>query len=130
MFDLSADTRASVMQANGTSMSAFARHDARAVANLYSEDAKLLPPESPIIEGRGNIAAFWDAVMKTGIERAELHTLELDCYADVAIEVGRARLFTRTGEVVSEPKYIVVWKPENGQWKLHEDIWNSTSQST
>jgi ketosteroid isomerase-like protein len=30
------------------------------------------------------------------------------------------------GKVVDRGKYIVIWKREQGQWKLHRDIWNTS----
>jgi len=30
------------------------------------------------------------------------------------------------GYVLDKGKYIVIWKQEEGQWKLHRDIFNSS----
>jgi ketosteroid isomerase-like protein len=42
-----------------------------------------------------------------------------------------AALYTENGQllppkVLDEGKYIVIWKHEDGQWKLHRDILNSS----
>jgi hypothetical protein len=30
------------------------------------------------------------------------------------------------GSILDTGKYIVIWKRENGAWKWHRDIWNSS----
>jgi ketosteroid isomerase-like protein len=30
------------------------------------------------------------------------------------------------GQVIDNGKYVVLWRREAGQWKLHRDIWNSS----
>jgi len=43
---------------------------------------------------------------------------------DLACETGIVRLVATDG-TLSQARYVVVWKREGGQWKLHRDIWNS-----
>ena len=42
---------------------------------------------------------------------------------DHAYEIGRARL-TLGGGQQAGVKYVVIWKQEDGRWKLLVDIWN------
>jgi hypothetical protein len=30
------------------------------------------------------------------------------------------------GKVLDKGKYIVIWKKEDGTWKLHRDIWTTS----
>ena len=114
-----------IAEANRNFMSAFERADAGGVAALYTEGGQVLAPGADIITGRGGVEAFWRGAMEAGVKRAELNTLELDHQGATAIEVGRARLYGEGGDVMDEPKYLVVWKQEGGQWRIHRDIWNS-----
>ena len=116
---------AGIQQTNSVFMRAFTNRNAGEVAALYTEDGQLLPPSSPIVTGKQAIAAYWDGAMKMGVARVELNTLELDRQGATAIEVGRARLFREDGDVLTTAKYVVVWKQQDGNWKLHRDIWNS-----
>jgi len=118
-----ADT--SIRETNKRFMSAFADGKAGDVAALYTDDGQLLPPSGAIVAGKPGIAAYWEGAMKQGIARIELGTLELDHQGATAIEVGRARLFGKEGDTAAAVKYLVVWKKQNGNWKLHRDIWNS-----
>ena len=105
--------------------STFAGGDATAMAALYTENAQLLPTNSEIITGQEQIASFWRQVMEMGIKTAELETLEAEGFGETAFEVGRYKLGGAAGEILDQGKYVVVWKKEDGQWKLHRDIWNT-----
>jgi hypothetical protein len=56
-----------------------------------------------------------------------LETIDVEAHGDTAIEIGRYRLLAAGDVVADQGKYIVVWKNDNGAWKLHRDIW-TTSQ--
>lgn len=108
----------------------FARADAAAVAEWYSEDATLMPPDSPMLKGRDAIRSFWQGAMDMGVKGAQLETLEVEERDDIAYEVGRFELTLASpgGEGAKmRGKYVVVWKREGGGWKMHVDIWNGDS---
>ena len=119
------DQSKSIAEVNERFMRAFEQGDAAGVAALYTDGGQILPPGSDIITGKEAIEAFWSAVMEMGVKKVELNTLELDHQGDMAIDVGRVSLFTETGDKIDDPKFLVVWKREGGQWKIHRDIWNS-----
>ena len=47
---------------------------------------------------------------------------------DLIVEEGDLTLFVGDN-TVAEEKYIVVWKKEDGKWKLFRDIFNSNLPS-
>jgi uncharacterized protein (TIGR02246 family) len=115
------DIRNAISAANERFMDAFRRSDAAAIASLYTDDAKLLPPGSEMVTGRGNIEEFWRNAMNMGIRDARLEIDSVESAGDMACEVSRFHL---TGDNISlTGKYVVVWKNDDG-WKLHVDIWN------
>ena len=120
------NVRDAIAAGNERFMAAFARQDAAAVAELYTENAKLLPPNSNILEGRAAIQAFWQAVMGMGIASAQLEIQEVDAVGDTAVEVSLFTLHTADGTVADNGKYVVVWKRVKGQWFLHRDIFNTS----
>ena len=61
-----------------------------------------------------------------GIKTARLDTVEAEEYGETAIEIGKYTLSGEAGKVMDRGKYVVIWKQEGGQWKLHRDIWNSS----
>jgi uncharacterized protein (TIGR02246 family) len=124
---MSSDIRPQIESANAQFVSAFKRGDATAMANLYTSGAQLLPANSDFVRGTAAIRTFWQSVIDMGLKGASLETIELEGHGDAAIEVGRYRLLAAGDAVADEGKYIVVWKNDNGMWKLHRDIW-TTSQ--
>ncbi len=120
------DVRRAIEAANEQFMDAFRRGDAAALAGLYSEQGQAFPPNGDIAQSRQAIRAVWQAAMDAGIKGARLDTLEVDGQDDTAYEVGKYTLLGEAGQTLDAGKYIVIWKREAGQWKLHRDIWNSS----
>lgn len=124
---MASDIRTLIGSANTQFGSAFKRGDAAAMADLYTSGAQLLPANSDFIRGTAAIRTFWQSVIDMGLKDASLETIEVEDHGDTAIEVGRYRLLAAGGAVADQGKYMVVWKKDNGTWKLHRDIW-TTSQ--
>jgi uncharacterized protein (TIGR02246 family) len=113
---------------------AFKRGDIAGVAALYTADARLMPPDAPMMSGTEAIEAFWQAAMKMGIKEATLESIDVESSdgSDLATEIGKFTLSIETpgGERVAQTgKYIVLWKREDGTWKLHADIWNTNART-
>ncbi len=121
-----AQNKATIEKLNDTWTAAFNNGDAAAVAGLYTEDAYVLPPGSPMVKGRAAIEAFWrQAAQQMG--DAKLTTLDvLPLGRSAAREIGTVTLRTKSQppqEVVG--KYVVVWRKVGRDWKLATDIWNT-----
>lgn len=124
---MSVDIRPQIESANALFVSAFKRGDATGLASLYTSGAQLLPANSDFVSGTAAIRTFWQSVIDMGLKGANLETIEVEGHGDTAIEVGRYRLLAGGDAVADQGKYVVVWKNDNGTWKLHRDIW-TTSQ--
>jgi ketosteroid isomerase-like protein len=105
-------------------MAAFKRKDGAGVAALYTGDARILPPNSPMLTGRDQIEQFWKGLIQMGGENAVLETLSVESKGDVAVEVGKYSL--SVGTFNDSGKYVVVWKNDEGTWRLHLDVWNTS----
>ncbi len=105
---------------------AYGRGDAAAVAQLYTEDAQVLPPQSEPISGRQAIESFWREAMDTGIKAAKFEIDEVGDLGDTAYEVGRYTVMGAAGQVLDRGKYIEIWQREGDQWKVYRDLWNSS----
>ena len=122
-----ASVRDAIAAANENFMAAAMKGDAAGLAALYTENGQVLPPNSDFVKGRQAIQGFWQAVMGMGIKAAKLEIVEVEGLGDTANEVGKYSLYGAEGQVLDLGKYIVVWKREHGQWKLHRDIFNSSN---
>jgi ketosteroid isomerase-like protein len=114
-----------IAEANRKFCAAAARKDYAGLAALYSEDAKVLPPDAPIVSGRRAIGEFWrGAADALGLVDVALKTIDLEVSGDMACEVGEAELKLTSGQ--AKAKYVVVWSRDaEGQWRVHRDIWNN-----
>jgi ketosteroid isomerase-like protein len=95
-----------------------------ALDQIYTLDARILPPGADLTEGREKIRDFWQAaVADMNVQDAKLVSVDAHVAGDRIIEVGRAQLILPEGRS-AEVKYVVEWKQEDGAWKWHTDIWN------
>jgi len=122
----STEIQAAIEAANELFMATFNRGDAAALADLYTENGQLLPAGSDFVTGKEAIRNFWQAIMDMGIKSAALETIEVEGHGDTAIDEGKYTLRGESGSVLDRGKYIVIWKQQAGQWKLHRDIWTSS----
>ena len=89
----------------------------------YSADAKLLPPDEPIITGAEAIEAFWQGY-GPGQTRLEVGEVDSRKLGDFWFREGAYKAqFADEGEP-RVGKFIELWKQENGNWLLFRQIWN------
>ena len=122
----STDVHDAIVAADETFMTTFSRGDAAGIAALYTENGQFLPPNSDFVTGKQAIQATFQAFMDMGIKAIKLETIEVEGYGDTASEVGKYTLEGEGGQVLDQGKFIVIWKQEAGQWKLHRDIINTS----
>lgn len=122
----SADTYSAIVAADQMFMNYFSQGDAAGLATLYTENAQFLPANSDFVTGRQAIQSALQALMDMGIKKIKLDTIEVERHGDTAIEVGKYTLSGDASQVLDHGKFIVVWKHEAGQWRMHRDMINSS----
>jgi ketosteroid isomerase-like protein len=116
--------KAEIVSANKEFMAYFAASDSVGLANLYTQDAKFMNTGSPAVTGRKNIQSAISGIINSGISSANLITIEVWGTEDLITEEGELTLFVEEAEVY-QGKYLVLWKKDDGKWKLFRDIFNS-----
>jgi uncharacterized protein (TIGR02246 family) len=102
------------------------RGDAKALTDLYADDAVLLPPDHEPIEGREAIGEFWSQGTDAGLE---VTTLRLEVEGDLGYLIGRYTLPATEEEPADSGKYVMCLRRQtDGSWKLTADIWNSSAE--
>ena len=119
--------RSAISAADEKFMGAFNQSDAASLASFYTENAQLLPSNSDFVTGKQAIQDFWQGAMDMGIKSAKLEIVEVEGMGGTAYEVGKYTLYAEDDKMLDSGKYVVIWKKqEDGQWKLHRDIWNTS----
>ncbi len=124
-FDLTT-AKAEIEEANKNFMALVAAGDSVGLANSYTADAKFMNAGAPSVVGRANIQKAMSGIILSGITGVDLRLENVYGTEDLIAEEGELTLFVGD-EAVAEEKYIVLWKKEDGRWKLFRDIFNSNS---
>lgn len=120
----SAAVRKGIEATNAELIAALARGDAAGVAATYTADGQMLPPNGQTLEGRAAIQSLWQEWIKAGFTKLTLTPIDVEGVGDSAYEVGK--YVSTDGKVTDEGKYVVIWKRQQGKWRLFRDIWNTS----
>jgi len=107
-------------------LKAFNGGDASGVAQVYEQDARLMPPNSGIVEGRSAIEGYVKEFLTT---QAQLSFTLLTVHesADFCAAVGQYDMKI-PGAPDDSGKYIEVWRRQgDGTWLIADDIFNSNT---
>jgi len=108
-------------------LEAFNAGDAAGVAVQYSADARLMPPNSPIVQGRSDIEAFVKEFVQTGA-KLKFDLLTVHEAPELCAAVGRYEMDfpPESGAPQDRGKFIEVWKrQDDGSWLVVDDVFNS-----
>lgn len=106
---------------------AYMRSDFVTLTSFYTEDAKIFPEKTDIIEGAKAIKKRWTLPegVKTLLHKVTPREIKIidDHAYDYGYYVGRTQ--QKDGSVSSwKGKYVIVWKKVDNDWKIYLDIWN------
>jgi len=111
-----------------------AEQNAAALASLYSEEGRFLPPNMEACEGPAAIQAAMQGLLDMGARSLDIEPLEVREAGDLTIEYGRYALGIEpegAEPVTDVGKYIVVHESQNdGSTKIVLDIFNSNLPAT
>jgi uncharacterized protein (TIGR02246 family) len=108
-----------------------ANQDAAALASLYADDGRFLPPNMEPSEGRSSIQAAMQILLDMGARSLDVEPLDVREAGDLTIEYGRYTLGIEPegqGAMTDVGKYVVVHEAQpDGSTKIVLDIFNSNS---
>jgi len=99
--------------------------DSVALASNYWPDAELLLSNSEPIKGK-DIMSAWGATIRMGINDMKFTTTDIAGDANFLIETGSYEMKDGNKTLIDRGKYVVVWKQQNGEWKLYRDMGNTS----
>jgi ketosteroid isomerase-like protein len=119
------DAAEGVHEGNERFKQAVREADSATMPLLFTSDAKILPPNGEAVSGSDAITEFWQGFFELGITEARPVTQEVIPMGEYALEVGEYSVFSEDSRV-DRGKIMVLWKKEDGVWKMHRDTWNSS----
>ena len=123
-FDL-ATAKKEIEEANRNFMDILSKGDSVGLANCFTTDAKFMGPNSPAVSGRTNIQSVVASIINSGATKLDLRLTEVWGTEELVAEEGEFTLATKENTQLDKGKYIVLWKKEDGKWKLFRDFFNS-----
>lgn len=123
-FDLAA-AKTGIEATNAEFGDFIAKGDSVGIASLYTSDAKVMGGNMPAVSGRAAIQSTFAGLLSMGIGSGKLTTTEVWGINDLVAEEGTYTLTSKDGAEMDKGKYIVLWKMEDGKWKLFRDCFNS-----
>ena len=123
------DFRSAIQKTIAEIESAAAAKSASKLASFYTDDATLLPPGSPLINGKSNIQRFWQTFLDAGAADPKLRTVSVEASGELAYEIGTYDAIMPNpqggGTARSSGKYLVVWKRQaTGNIKIVADMFS------
>jgi ketosteroid isomerase-like protein len=101
--------------------------DVDGLSLMYSEDAQVMPPDSPIVAGHDAINEFWQSY-NPGQVRIEVTEADTKKLGDFWFREGAYKaVYSDEGEP-RVGKFIELWKKEGNAWLLYRQMWSPNSQ--
>ena len=93
--------------------------DSIALGNMYLTDAVIMPS----LVGTERILKNFGSMIRDSITGSSFKTTGLWGNDALLVEEGTGVWSHANGQVVGRGKYLVVWKKEDGEWKILRDSW-------
>jgi Ketosteroid isomerase homolog len=130
----SAKEVAALQAADQSWVRAYNAGNADAVASLYDEQAVLLPPGAPAVNGRSAIKAFFvkDTAEshKAGVTFGLAPKPAGGVSGDMGWQSGTYAVKDKAGKLVEAGKYLSVSIKKGGKWLYVRDTWNADGAPT
>lgn len=124
-YDLT-EVKAAIAESNKTYSEGFAKGDEKLFTNKYTKDGCIMPTSAPKLCGTEALGMFFKGAQAMGVKNIVLTTEEVMGSLEAVVETGTYELLGEANTSLDKGKFIVVWKKEDGKWKMHRDIFNTS----
>lgn len=121
-----AQDKAQIQKLQEAFAKAYNDKNAAALADMYTQEAYLLPNNLEMVHGQSGIRGFWEKGVQggSGLKLTVVNAEPLG--SDAVLDIGT---FTNNEGPNAQPvegKYAVLWRKTGNDWKIAADIYNRT----
>jgi ketosteroid isomerase-like protein len=101
--------------------------DRATIDDMFTDDAKVLPPNADPVIGRKAIDELTAEYIGYTISEFREETTDFYGNEQFLIDQGNYVLTYGKDSTVERGKYLNVWKMVDGEWKIYSNIWNANA---
>lgn len=123
-FDLTT-VKSAIAESNKAYGESFASADSAKFINSFTTDGCIMPANAPKLCGAEALGMFFKGAITMGVKNIVLTTEDVMGGPEFVIETGTYNLQGDANLSLDNGKFIVVWKIEEGKWKMFRDIFTT-----
>ena len=100
--------------------------DSIALGNMYMKNSEIIPSTV----GRENITKVFGRMIRSGTTGSTFKTTHLWGNDQLLVEDGTGTWYHKDGTEVGSGRYLLVWKKDEGEWKILRDTWFPEKKKT
>jgi ketosteroid isomerase-like protein len=112
-----------IRQATATLETAFNAKDVDKILSLYTDNSVFMPPNKPLLRGRGPLKGFYEGLLNGGSTDLKLTPEDVVGHGPLAYESGSYSMMN--GTTHDRGKFLFVVRNMGGNWKIEYTIWSS-----
>lgn len=101
--------------------------DRATIDAMFTDDAKVLPPNANPVIGRAAIDQLTAEFIAYGITEFSEETTDFYGSGELLIDQGNYKMVYGPDGTVEKGKYLNVWKLVDGEWKIYSNIWSANA---
>jgi ketosteroid isomerase-like protein len=90
---------------------------------LYADNSVFMPPNKPLLRGRGPLKSFYDGLLHGGSSNLKLTPADVAGHGPLAYESGSYSM--TNGQTHDRGKFLFVFRNLGGSWKIGYASWSS-----
>jgi ketosteroid isomerase-like protein len=110
-------------QATTTLETSFNAKDVDTILTLYADNSVFMPPNKPLLRGRGPLKGFYDSMLHAGSTDLKLTPDDVAGHGPLADETGSYSMMN--GQTHDRGKFLFVFRNLGGNWKIGYASWSS-----
>lgn len=117
-----ADAQA-IRQATKTFETAFNAKDVDGILAFYTDNSVFMPPNKPLLRGRGPLKGFYEGMFKGGATDLKMTPEDVAGHGPLAYESGAYSMMN--GPTHDRGKFLFIFRNMGGNWKIEYTSWSS-----